>query len=39
MELEGKVALVIGAPRGMGKATVLKFAGLGSEPAASYMAI
>jgi hypothetical protein len=39
MELEGKVALVIDARCGMGKATALKSAGLRSEAAAGYVAI
>ena len=39
MELEGKVALVTGASRGMGKAIALKLAGLGSKVAVNYVAI
>jgi 3-oxoacyl-[acyl-carrier protein] reductase len=39
MELEGKVALVTGASRGMGKAIALKLASLGSKLAVNYVAI
>jgi 3-oxoacyl-[acyl-carrier protein] reductase len=39
MELAGKVALVTGASRGMGKAIALKLAGLGSKVAVNYVAI
>jgi 3-oxoacyl-[acyl-carrier protein] reductase len=39
MELEGKVALVTGASRGMGKAIALKLASLGSKVAVNYVAI
>ncbi len=39
MELEGKVALVTGASRGMGKAIALKLASLGSRVAVNYVAI
>jgi len=39
MELEGKVSLVTGASRGMGKAIALKLASLGSKVAVNYVAI
>jgi 3-oxoacyl-[acyl-carrier protein] reductase len=39
MELGGKVALVTGASRGMGKAISLKLASLGSKVAVNYVAI
>jgi len=39
MELEGKVALVTGASRGMGKAIALKLASLGSKLVVNYVAI
>jgi 3-oxoacyl-[acyl-carrier protein] reductase len=39
MELEGKVALVTGASRGMGKAIALKLASLGSKVVVNYVAI
>ncbi|MEA3298154.1 MAG: 3-oxoacyl-[acyl-carrier-protein] reductase [Chloroflexota bacterium] len=39
MELTGKVALVTGASRGMGKAISLKLAGLGARVAINYVAI
>jgi 3-oxoacyl-[acyl-carrier protein] reductase len=39
MELAGKVALVTGASRGMGKAIVLKLANLGAKVAVNYVAI
>jgi len=39
MELEGKVALVTGASRGMGKAIALKLASLGAKVAVNYVAI
>jgi 3-oxoacyl-[acyl-carrier protein] reductase len=39
MELEGKVALVTGASRGMGKAISLKLASLGSKVVVNYVAI
>jgi len=39
MELDGKVALVTGASRGIGKAIALKLAGLGSKTAINYVAI
>ena len=39
MELAGKVALVTGASRGMGKAIALKLASLGSKVAINYVAI
>jgi len=39
MELEGKVALVTGASRGMGKAIALKLASLGSRVVVNYVAI
>jgi 3-oxoacyl-[acyl-carrier protein] reductase len=38
-ELEGKVALVTGASRGMGKAIALKLASLGSKVVVNYVAI
>jgi 3-oxoacyl-[acyl-carrier protein] reductase len=37
-ELEGKVALVTGASRGLGRAIALKLAGLGSKVAVNYVA-
>jgi 3-oxoacyl-[acyl-carrier protein] reductase len=39
MELEGKVALITGASRGMGKAIALKLASLGSKVVVNYVAI
>jgi len=39
MELEGKVTLVTGASRGMGKAIALKLASLGSKVVVNYVAI
>ena len=39
MELEGKVSLVTGASRGMGKAIALKLSRLGSKVAVNYVAI
>ena len=39
MELEGKVALVTGASRGIGKAIALKLGSLGSKVAVNYVAI
>lgn len=39
MELEGKVSLVTGASRGLGKAIALKLASLGSRVAVNYVAI
>jgi 3-oxoacyl-[acyl-carrier protein] reductase len=39
MELEGKIALVTGASRGIGRAIALKLAGLGSKVAVNYVAI
>lgn len=39
MELAGKVALVTGASRGMGKAIALKLASLGAKVAVNYVAI
>jgi len=39
MELEGKVALVTGASRGMGRAFALKLSSLGSKVAVNYVAI
>ena len=39
MELEGKVSLVTGASRGIGKAIALKLASLGSSVAVNYVAI
>jgi 3-oxoacyl-[acyl-carrier protein] reductase len=39
MELAGKVALVTGASRGMGKAIALKLASLGSKVVVNYVAI
>ena len=39
MELEGKVSLVTGASRGIGKAIALKLAGLGCKVAVNYVAI
>jgi 3-oxoacyl-[acyl-carrier protein] reductase len=38
-ELEGKISLVTGASRGMGKAIALKLASLGSKVAVNYVAI
>lgn len=39
MELEGKVSLVTGASRGIGKAIALKLASLGAKVAVNYVAI
>jgi len=39
MELDGKVALVTGASRGIGKAIALKLASVGSKTAINYVAI
>ncbi|MFU8796184.1 MAG: 3-oxoacyl-[acyl-carrier-protein] reductase [Dehalococcoidia bacterium] len=39
MELEGRVSLVTGASRGIGRAISLKLAGLGSKVAVNYVAI
>ena len=39
MELEGKVSLVTGASRGMGKAIALKLSSLGSKVAVNYVGI
>lgn len=39
MELEGRVSLVTGASRGIGKAIALKLANLGSKVAVNYVAI
>ncbi len=39
MELEGKVSLVTGASRGMGRAIALKLSSLGSKVAINYVAI
>jgi len=39
MELEGKVSIVTGASRGIGKAIALKLANLGSKVAVNYVAI
>ena len=39
MELEGKVSLVTGASRGIGKAIALKLANLGSKVAVNYVAV
>jgi len=39
MELDGKVSLVTGASRGIGKAIALKLASLGSKVAVNYVAI
>ncbi|PIP48294.1 MAG: 3-oxoacyl-[acyl-carrier-protein] reductase [Chloroflexi bacterium CG07_land_8_20_14_0_80_45_17] len=39
MELEGKVALVTGASRGMGRAIALKLSSLGSKVAVNYVGI
>lgn len=39
MELEGKVALVTGASRGMGRAIVLKLSSFGSKVAVNYVGI
>ena len=39
MELEGKIALVTGASRGMGEAIALKLASLGSKVVINYVAI
>jgi len=39
MELEGKVALVTGASRGMGKAIALKLGGLGARVGVNYVAV
>ena len=39
MELEGKVSLVTGASRGMGRAIALKLSSLGSKIAVNYVAI
>ena len=39
MELDGKVALITGASRGIGKAIALKLASIGSKVAVNYVAI
>jgi 3-oxoacyl-[acyl-carrier protein] reductase len=39
MELEGRVSLVTGASRGMGKAIALKLAGLGCKVAVNYVGV
>ncbi|GAG62288.1 unnamed protein product, partial [marine sediment metagenome] len=39
MELEGKVSLVTGASRGMGRAIALKLSSLGSKVAINYVGI
>jgi len=39
MELEGKVALVTGASRGMGRAIALKLGGMGARVAVNYVAV